>query len=68
MALFEEQGITCSMSLDGIWDHSTIDSLYGSLKTEHAGRKVSGRASNPALIAGQPSREQSRCEMVLALI
>jgi putative transposase len=39
--LLKEQGNTCSMSRAGeVWDNSTMESFFSSLKTERAARKV----------------------------
>jgi putative transposase len=39
--LLREQGITCSMSRAGeVWDNSTVESFFSSLKAEKTARKV----------------------------
>ena len=39
--LLKDQGITCSMSRAGeVWDNSTMESFFSSLKTERTSRKV----------------------------
>jgi putative transposase len=39
--LLKEQGITCSMSRAGkVWDNSTMESIFSSLKTKRTARKV----------------------------